>query len=103
MKTALTAFAFCLVGCGGTPSSYDLCNDACDYARRCLSASTAMQDDCHVNCQSRKQSLDAQDTMDQTNCKNYSDVHNLYASCYGRDCSEVTGCLASVDTTCVPK
>jgi hypothetical protein len=103
LKQALTAFAFCLVGCGGTPSSYDLCNDACGYESRCLSASQAMVDDCNVNCQSRKQALDAQDQQYQMNCKNYSTVENLAASCYGRACSEVPGCLASIDSSCVAK
>ena len=103
MAKALTVLALLLVGCGGTPSSYELCNDSCDYARRCLSASSAMQDDCHVNCQSRKDSFDAQDAQNQSNCKNYSTVQNLAASCYGKDCSEAPGCLASIDTTCVPK
>jgi hypothetical protein len=104
MKTILLALAVMFVGCGGAPSSFDLCHQGCDALRKCGIYTDAQATNCHTqDCDAKRGTLNDQDAMYDKNCRNGGDVRSRLGNCYGMECNKIISCTQTVDTTCIQK
>lgn len=101
------------MGCAPTPSSYEQCNDMCEYAKRCLAQSDAQTENCHKACNDNRGALNDIDNQhaictDITNfanctvrCKNAGTFRNKVVDCFNGACNTFNACIQVIDATCV--
>ncbi len=103
MRSLILGVTLFLIGCGGAPSSLDLCHDNCNVQKKCGVLSDAAAANCHSTCDSMKGTYSDQDVQCDKNCKNCADVRNQLSNCGATDCNKVASCVTAVDQTCIAK
>jgi hypothetical protein len=82
-----------LLAACGAPSSYEICNTACETTKKCVGATDVQLANCHTTCDNNKGLLSDSDAKLARDCKNASDIRKTQFECYNLACLETISCL----------